>query len=126
MISDLNISSIETAIEATGSGHILGHNLSIQSASSGLTFRGPSSVLTGTTHIEITNVKSPAIDILDSSHLWSEIMINKQFSQQDSSSTAVNAWYANVEFNNLRIENFSTGIYLQDSCLLYTSPSPRD
>ena len=115
MISDLNISSIETAIEATGSGHILGHNLSIQSASSGLTFRGPSSVLTGTTHIEITNVKSPAIDILDSLHLWSEIMIHKQFNQQDSSSTAVNAWYANVEFNNLRIENFSTGIYLQDS-----------
>jgi len=117
-LNQLLITSVDTAIEATGNGHIIGHNLSIQTESSGLVFRGPSSTLTGVNTIQVSQSQSLAIDVLDSTHSWSNVAISKSYSQQDTLSTAINSWYADIEFANILIENFSTGIHLQDSVLL--------
>tara|TARA_B110001452_G_scaffold197161_1_gene167120 strand:+ start:5608 stop:10308 length:4701 start_codon:yes stop_codon:yes gene_type:complete len=115
MINQQTVSSTDIAIEASGSGHILAHNLSIQTDNAGLIFRGPSSLLTGDNSIVVTQSQSLAIDILDSTHIWSNVVIDKPFNQQDTHSTAFNSWYAELEFNHLIINNFSTGVYLQDS-----------
>lgn len=114
-INELVVSSVGTAIQATGSGHISGHNISIQTATSGIIFRGPSSTLSGINTVQVSQIQSLGIDVLDSNHDWTSIAITKPYSQQDTISKAVNSWYANVEINQLMIENFSTGIYLQDS-----------
>ena len=114
-INGMVISSIGTAIEATGSGHISGHDISIQTSTSGLVFRGPSSTLTGINSIQINQPQSLGIDILDSTHTWSSITVTKPYSQQDTQSMAISSWYAEIESDHIMIENFSTGIYLQDS-----------
>ena len=114
-LNDLSIESISTAVEATGSGHISGHDLTIQTQSSGLIFRGPSSTLTGENIVHLEQSQSLGIDLLDSQHTWSNLVIYKAYNQQDTISKAINSWYADIEVNNLSIENFSTGIYLQDS-----------
>ena len=114
-LEELTLSSTSTAIEATGSGHISGHNLAIQTQSSGLVFRGPSSILTGDNMIQVEQSQALGIDVLDSVHSWSNLVIHKTYNQQDTLSTAINSWYAEIEVNNLKIENFSTGIYLQDT-----------
>lgn len=114
-LEELTVSSTSTAIEATGSGHVSGHNFAIQTQSSGLVFRGPSSIITGDNMIQVEQSQALGIDVLDSEHSWSNLVIHKIYNQQDTLSTAINSWYAEIEVSNLKIENFSTGIYLQDT-----------
>ena len=115
VLEELTLSSTNTAIEATGSGHISGNDLTIQTQTSGLVFRGPSSTLTGDNMLQVGQSQSLAIDILDSEHSWSNLVIHKTYNQQDTLSTGINSWYAEIEVNNLKIENFSTGVYLQNT-----------
>ena len=112
---NVDVSATDSAIEATGSGHLSATNLSISTDNSGITLRGPTSQINGDTTVIITEPSSIGIDILDSSHHWSNLVIKKPYNQQDTTSIGINAWYADVEYNELKIENLSTGIILQDS-----------
>ena len=105
----------ESAIEATGAGHLSTSNISITTSNNGIKLRGPSSQFMGHTTVIITQSNALGIDVLDSLHTWSEVVIKKQFNQQDTSSLGINAWYAEIACNVLKIENLSTGINLQDS-----------
>ncbi len=114
-LENIDASVTGSAIEATGSGHLSSTNLSITTTNSGIKLRGPSSQFMGDTIVIITQSDSIGIDILDSSHTWSNLIIKKSFNQQDTTSLGINSWYANVDYNDLKIENLSTGIHLQDS-----------
>jgi len=113
----ITISAINSAIEATGNGQLIGNNLSISAKNSGLTMRGPSSIITGENTIHMMEAQSIGADISDSHHTWSNISFHKSYSQQDTTSLAFNSWYATIGFDNIIIENFSTGIYSEDSLL---------
>ncbi len=114
-LEEMTISAIYSAIEATGSGHISGQDVFIDAQYTGMIMRGPSSTLTGNNNIQMHNPQSVAVDILDSQHIWSNLSMHKQFSQQDTTSLGFNSWYATIEFDNINIENFSTGLYSEDS-----------
>ena len=116
-LTDIGASVVNSAIEATGSGHLLATNLSIITQNSGIKLRGPSSQLLGNNTVTITQSNSIGVDVLDSYHSWSNLMIEKSFNQQDTISLGINSWYADIDYNDLIIENLSTGINLQDSTL---------
>ena len=102
-------------MQAVGDGVVVFANMNALTTNLALSLRGPDSFMTGHSHVSGASTVDTLIEVLDGTHDWQEVTINKPYSNLDTTSIGLDVWYADLNVDNLSIENCSSGMILQDS-----------
>lgn len=117
-LSNTTINSTYYSVQAVGDGVVVFANMNAFTTNLGLSLRGPDSFMTGHSHVSGTSTVDTLIEVLDGTHDWQEVTINKPYSNLDTTSIGLDIWYTDLNVDTLSVENCSSGLILQDSGIL--------
>ena len=109
-ISSLNLSATERGIEGTGTGQITLDFINLTAGTKGIEFRNPDSTLNEVSVDMMSSNTSIAYDLLDGDHHWTSVSASKTYANQDTTSIALNAWYANIVLTSFSTLHFGNGV----------------
>ena len=117
-LSNTTINSTYYSVQAVGDGVVVFANVNAFTTNLGLSLRGPDSFMTGHSHVSGASTVDTLIEVLDGTHDWQEVTINKPYSNLDTTSIGLDIWYTDLNVDTLSVENCSSGLILQDSGIL--------
>ena len=117
-LSNITINSTHYSVQAVGGGVVVFANINAFTTNLGLSLRGPDSFMNGHSHVSGASTVDTLIEVLDGTHHWQDLTINKPYSNLDTTSIGLDVWYADLSVDSLSIENCSSGLILQDSRIL--------
>ncbi|MGY8755329.1 MAG: hypothetical protein ACKVIR_06520 [Candidatus Poseidoniales archaeon] len=117
LLDRVELEAANTGITATGTGRISILNSQINSESTGLDLSGMASSLVENSFINVTSDGIRGINILQGLHTMNNLEVNMPYSQWESGSIGIEAWWSEITMEAVYINGFEHSIDLHDSLL---------
>ena len=117
IIDSSNIASTDTALKASGTGTLSISDSTFTSDRKGLSFSGISATTLHNVVVNISSGGEMGIDILQGIHTFSELEVNMPFNQFESGSTGIEAWWCEINAEDIAVNGFANGLSVHESIL---------
>ena len=117
IIDSSNITSTDTALKASGTGTLVISDSVFTSERIGLSFSGISSTTLDEVVVNISSGGEVGVDILQGVHNFIKLEINMPFNQFESGSTGIDAWWCEINAEEISVNGFANSLSIHESIL---------
>ena len=117
IVSSSHIQSTDTALKASGTGTLSISDTLFESDRLGISFSGISATTLDSVVVNISTGGEKGIDILQGAHTFSDLHINMPFNQFESGSIGMEAWWCNIDAEDISVSGFAHSINVYESVL---------
>ena len=117
LLEDVDIEATNSGISATGTGRLCVIDTRINSQGVGIELSGMASSLILDTSVNITSDGTRGIDVLQGLHTMANLEVNMPYSQWESGSIGIEAWWSEITMDDIIVNGFEHSIDFHDSLL---------
>ena len=116
-ISTSKIDATDSALKASGTGTLTITDSEFTSERLGLSFSGISSTTLDNVVVNISSGGEKGIDILQGAHSFIDLEVNMPFNQFATGSTGIEAWWCDIDAEEIAVNGFANSISVYESIL---------
>ena len=117
IVSSSHVQSTDTALKASGTGTLSISDTLFESDRLGISFSGISATTLDSVVVNISAGGEKGIDILQGAHTFSDLHINMPFNQFESGSIGMEAWWCNIDAEDISVSGFAHSMNVYESVL---------